>query len=112
MISTGRLLTNRSFSAGLDIPPPKLYTERSMAQDNVTNGEIMSFLQEHMVMRADLENFMTKDDGRRLEHRMFSLEDQMAQLREKVDLELIAPTRRMDRIEHRVTVVEGKLGLA
>lgn len=76
------------------------------------HDELMDFLKEHMVVRADLANFMTKDDGRRLEHRMLVLEDQQAKMQETMELELVAPTRRMDCLERRVAIVEGKLGLA
>ncbi len=71
----------------------------------------MGFLKEYMVVKADLENFMTKDDGRRLEHCMFVLEDQQAKMQGTMELEPIAPTRRTDRLESRVTIVENKLGL-
>ena len=101
-----------------------------MVKGKVTTNEIMDFLQEHMVMRSDLQdfmkkddaalfltkedavNFMTKEDSRRLEHRMFVLEDQQAKLIQTVELELLAPTRRVDRLERRVGIIESNLGLA
>jgi chromosome segregation ATPase len=43
---------------------------------------------------------------------ILTVADQVTKLQETVEIELVVPTRRMDRLERRVTVVERKLGLA
>ena len=47
-----------------------------------------------------------------LRSEILAVADQVTKLQETVEIELVAPTRRMDRLERRVTVVERKLGLA
>ncbi len=43
---------------------------------------------------------------------ILTVADQVAKIQETVEIELVAPTRRVDRLERRVTAVERKLGLA
>lgn len=88
--------------------------------------ELMDFLKENMVVRADLERYATKEDLYRVEekidavsgqvgnlkHRFSVLEDQQVKLQQTVEIELLAPTLRMDRMEGRLGIVETKLGLA
>lgn len=81
--------------------------------------EFMGFVKDNVAMKADLENYATKNDLHRVEDKVdgvrtevLAISDQVTRLQLTVEHELIAPTFRMDRMEGRLHVVETKLGLA
>lgn len=53
-----------------------------------------------------------QNDVLTVRHEVLTVADQVTKLQETVEIELVAPTRRVDRLERRVTAVERKLGLA
>lgn len=82
-----------------------------MSENDVTTNEIMDFLRENMVMRSDLEDFMTKEDGSNMEHRIQVGLDQIIKMQQKFDVELSASQSRTVRLEDRVETIEKKLEL-
>ncbi len=81
--------------------------------DNLSNrfDELMDFLKENMVFRSDLENFMTKEEGRNLEHRIQIGLDQIIKMQQKFDVELVSSVGRSIRLEDRVEIIEKKFEL-
>lgn len=89
-------------------------------KENVAMKSEVQELRETMATRADLqelrETMATRADLQELRvelrSEILTVADQVTKLQETVEIELVAPTRRVDRLERRVTVVERKLGLA
>jgi len=71
--------------------------------------ELMDFLKEHMVMRSDLENFMTKEEGRELRSEIHAVGDTVARLQQTLEIELLATKGRKDRLEDRIDQVENRI---
>lgn len=109
-----------------------------MDQHEVTTGDIMDFLQEHMVVKKDLEglasqenvdrkfdflyanmatkqdleNLATKEELQDFKSEVITTIDRFAKLHETLDQELVFMRHRQDRLEERLVVVEQKLGFS
>ena len=70
-------------------------------EKEVTTNEIMEFLQENMVTKAEAKNFATKDDFRILEKRIDALDN-------KLTIELRAIHNDLDEIKVRLTKLEKR----
>lgn len=82
-----------------------------MAHGDVTTGEIMGFLQEHLMTKEEIKVFV-KDELRETEARILTSVDRFAKLHETLDQELVAMRSRYERLEERMEIVEHRLGLA
>lgn len=71
--------------------------------------ELMDFLKEHMAMRSDFGNFMTREDARGMEHRMQISMDQIIKMQQKFDIELLAFKSRTDRLDDKIEHVDGRV---
>lgn len=74
-----------------------------MPNHKVSTDEIMEFLQEHMVTKIELQEFRSE---------MTTTMDEFLTLHQKLDVERLAMINRHERIEGRVEIIEGKLGLS
>lgn len=93
-----------------------------MENHDVTTGEIMEFLQEHMVTKDealatfatkdDLKGLATKQDLTALKTDIMTTVDRFVKLHETLDQELVAMRSKYERLEDRMEIVERKLGLA
>ena len=81
-----------------------------MANGDVTTGEIMDFLREHMVTKEDMQIFV-KDELQNTENRILTSIDRFVKLHETLDQELVALRSKYERLEGRLEIVEQKLGL-
>ncbi len=83
-----------------------------MSDKDVSTTDIMEFLQQHMVMKADLGSFATKDDLVQAKSDILESVDRFTKLHETLDHELVAMRSKYDRLEERMKAIEQKIGLA
>ncbi len=80
--------------------------------------EFVEFLKENVALKSELHSGLQevrtelRSEIQEVRNEVLTVADQVTKLQETVEIELVAPTRRMDRLERRVTAVERKLGLA
>ncbi len=82
-----------------------------MVECEVTTSEIMEFLKEHMVTKADLDmrGFATKKDLLEMQSEIMTHIDGLAKRTETFDHELFAMQSKYNRLEERLEVIEHKL---
>lgn len=82
-----------------------------MANHEITTGELLDFLKEHMVTKDDMREYV----GGQIqgsENRLITHIDRFAKLHETLDTELVSLRGKYERLEGRIDVIETKLGLA
>ena len=90
-----------------------------MKKANVTTNELaekhdelMNFLKEHMVMRADLERYATRDDLMMVKSELITAIDGIAKSNRILDSEVTVWRSRTDELIAQMSVVQTKLVLA
>ncbi len=84
-----------------------------MANNEVTTGEILDFLKEHMMTREEsMSLFATKSELLQTKSEILNAVDRFAKLHEILDQEFITLRSRYERLEGRVDMIEQRLGLA
>ncbi len=80
--------------------------------EDVTTTNLLSFMQEHVALKDDLERFATKEDLMTSESRVLSTVDRFVKLHETFDHKLVAMRGKYERLEERLEAVERKLGFS
>lgn len=83
-----------------------------MNDHSVTTNEIIEFLQEHMVTKAEMNDFAKRTDLDEMKSDVLISVDRFVKLHETLDLEIVALRGKYDQLEERIEIVEQKLGLA
>ena len=78
--------------------------------DQTIPNEIIDFLEEHMVMRDEIEAIV-ESKVQASESRVIEHVDRFAKLHETLDQELVMLRSKYNRLEERLDLVEAKLGM-